>query len=501
MTSAIGDKMYTDDVKLLMRSVCDNRITLARSGNGTGKSFIAARLGIWFFSVYPDSKVFLTAAPPESNLINIIWAHILRVARDRPTLFANYKFNRLKITRHSESFIQGLAIPLQGTAQERESKFSGKHSPHILFIVDEGDAVPEEVYRGIDGCMSSGFARLLILFNPRSPQGYLADLEKSGGAHVVEMSAIRHPNVTTGIDIIPGAVSREVTVKRFNKWTRPLAVGEPPDSNCVDVPDFLVGQVAPADDGRLYPPLQPGKRKITAEEFWYMVLGRYPSQGSQQLISQEWIDAARNRYDLYVAKFGDRPPEGIKPRIGLDCAEFGSDNNSLCARYGGWVAPFMSWGGLDPDESAQKGFDIHQQLNGDILYVDALGLGAGVAPRIYRIGKDKQIDVTVVGVKVSEKPTKMTKADIGDFYSIRDEIWWRVREWLRTDPTSMLPPDQLLIEELRTATYDTATMGGKIKIMKKEEFRDKLKRSPDRADALCLTFYPYERATVLTVGG
>jgi len=500
MHNVLGDRIFTEDVEKTVESVRNNQITLARSANGVGKSHVASRLGIWFYSVYADAQVYMTAAPPESNLKNILWAHVGRIARDKPALFSGHLIRRLRIERHPESFIQGVAIPLQGTAQEREAKFSGKHAPHLLFIVDEGDAVPEEVYKGIDGCMSSGFVRLLILFNPRSPQGYIPDLEKRGGANVIELSAFNHPNVVKGRDIIPGAVSREVTVKRINMWTRILATGEQPDQNCVKVPDFLVGATAVSDDGHFFPPLPAGERKITTEEFWYKVLGKYPSQGSRQLIAEEWITRARTRHDLYVATFGEKPPQNTRPRVGLDCAEFGSDNNSLCARYGGYVAPFMSWGGLDTDETATKGFEEYRRLNGDLLYVDSLGIGSSVAPRIYRIGKEKDYDVVVIGVKVSEKPSKITKTDLGEFYSMRDELWWRCRDWLEKDSTAMLPNDPMLLEELRTATYDYTDNSSKIKIMKKEEFREKIKRSPDRADALCLTFSPYERATVLTLG-
>jgi hypothetical protein len=50
----------------------------------------------------------------------------------------------------------------------------------------------------------------------------------------------------------------------------------------------------------------------------------------------------------------------------------------------------------------------------------------------------------------------------------------------------MIPPDNDLIEELLTATYEVTN--GKIRVMKKATMRELLKRSPDRADALCLTF-------------
>jgi hypothetical protein len=51
----------------------------------------------------------------------------------------------------------------------------------------------------------------------------------------------------------------------------------------------------------------------------------------------------------------------------------------------------------------------------------------------------------------------------------------------------MLPPDELLIAELQTPTY--VIEKGKIRIMRKDIMREVLRRSPDRADALCLTFH------------
>ena len=52
----------------------------------------------------------------------------------------------------------------------------------------------------------------------------------------------------------------------------------------------------------------------------------------------------------------------------------------------------------------------------------------------------------------------------------------------------MGPPDEMLTEELLYPTYEVKD--GKIKVMPKDTMRELLKRSPDRADALCLTFAP-----------
>jgi hypothetical protein len=91
-------------------------------------------------------------------------------------------------------------------------------------------------------------------------------------------------------------------------------------------------------------------------------------------------------------------------------------------------------------------------------------------------------------VKVVSKPTERT--DLGEFKNLRSQLWWACREWLRIDTGAMLPPDDALLEELAAPTYEA--VNGKIEVMKKPTMRELLKRSPDRADALCLSFYQPE---------
>lgn len=488
---------YIEDIKDVADSVLNNVVTIAKSANAVGKSHIAARLAIWFFFVYPDAKVYITAAPPLDNLRQILWGEMLIALKKRPSLVANCKLksgNQLIIQRGPENFIAGMAIPQSGTSEEREAKFSGKHAPHLMFIIDEGDAVPDEVYKGIDSCMSGGeMTRMLIMFNPRAKVGPVYYKESHGQAHVVQISALRHPNVIEGKDIIPGAVTRTTTIRRIHMWTRELGIGEnPANINSFVVPEFLADQEIVGLDGKKYPPLKAGEiRAIVEPSFNYMVLGEYPAQGSTQLISEVWIDAARSRWDLYVAKYGEVPPIGVRPTMGLDLAEYGSDSNVAFLRYGGFVAKPVVWQGMDIDASAEHALKLYKSKNVNIVMVDATGVGSGVAPAMARKGRNE--DVRAVAVKVGEKPTKIIKSDIGDFQLLKDQLWWAMREWFRTDDTAMIPPDPMLIEELKAVQYEV-TNYGKIKITPKDLLREKLKRSPDRSDALTLTFAPFERA-------
>lgn len=463
-----------------MESVRDHPITIAKSANATGKTHGAARVAAWWFKCFPDSQVYTAAAPPESNLKKLLWGEIGGIKEDHPNLFESDTATILHIQRSAQSFLTGVTIPVSGTAQQREAKFSGKHARYLLFILDEGDAIPDEVYKGIESCMSGGHARLLVMFNPRAEAGAAYRMVRDGRANVVHLSAFNHPNVITGSDKIPGAVTRETTVRRINEWCRPLVEGEPKDGECFELPSFLDGAIAKSQSGLEYPPLQPGYYKIMEPALSYMVLGRYPAQASTQLISKEWIAKARSRWDLYVSKHGEIPPEGTTAIMGQDVGEFGSDANVACFRYGGYVERLVAWSGVDTIRTGDRAIVEYKGRNVLRACVDATGLGAGVAPHMQRGG------CVANPIKVASSPTETT--ELGEFQILRDQLWWSVREWLRTDPGAMLPPDELLIEELQTPTYEV--QGGKVRVMRKDIIRELIKRSPDRADSLCLTFAP-----------
>ena len=480
---------YTDDVKRLMESVRDNIVTVGVSANATGKTHGAARVAVWFYKSFTRSQVYTAAAPPERNLKKLLWGEIGEVLHRNPLVFDGDRLTNLNIERTSKQFISGVTIPASGTAQEREAKFSGKHAPYLLFIVDEGDAVPDDVYAGIESCMSGGHARLLIMFNPRRQSGFVYRLIRDNKANIVRLSAFDHPNVTTGDNVYDGAVTRETTVRRINEWTVAAQGGKQhPENEVFEVPKCLIGATAVNAVGVQYEPLEAGLRKIIDPAFSYMVLGEYPSQAVNSLISLDWINRARTRYDVFMASFGGVPPKNVRPILGLDVAEgeVGSDLNSACLRYGGFVAPIETWGGLDTIETSERGINIYRKTNASICNADATAVGAGVAPYMRR----KRC--TAASIKVAESPTEKTEQ--GEFGLLRDQIWWAVREFLRTDVGAMLPPDEELIEELQIPTY--SMVKGKIKIMSKDEMKQLLQRSPDKADALGLTFAPVKKRRI-----
>jgi phage terminase large subunit len=112
------------------------------------------------------------------------------------------------------------------------------------------------------------------------------------------------------------------------------------------------------------------------------------------------------------------------------------------------------------------------------ICVDALGPGSGVASRL------RELNLPARDINVSESPALK-----GQYANLRSELWFKCREWFEGRNVS-IPPDFELIEDLALPAYRYLPSGkifvqGKAKRL--EDFKG-MTRSPDAADALCLTF-------------
>ena len=92
----------------------------------------------------------------------------------------------------------------------------------------------------------------------------------------------------------------------------------------------------------------------------------------------------------------------------------------------------------------------------------------------------------VRGVNVAESPSAKEQ-----FMRLRDELWFRAREWF-ADLDCKIPDDGALIGELCAPTY-TFSSNGKMIVESKADMKKRGQRSPDLADAFILTFAGYDR--------
>lgn len=210
--------------------------------------------------------------------------------------------------------------------------------------------------------------------------------------------------------------------------------------------------------------------------FRVRVLGEFALREDDVLIAAELVDSAMDR-DLVLD-----PKEPIV--YGIDVARFGDDRTVILKRQGQIVTEVKSWSGADTMETVGRIVHEAKVDKPAEICVDSIGLGAGVADRLREQGYN------VRDVNVSESAAMNPQAA-----RLRDELWLALRDWLNTR-TCKLPKMEELRAELCSPTY-SFTSTGKIKVEGKAELKRRGHRSPDLADALCLTF----AGTAATIGG
>jgi hypothetical protein len=197
------------------------------------------------------------------------------------------------------------------------------------------------------------------------------------------------------------------------------------------------------------------------------VLGDFPTREDDVLIPAELVDAAMSR-DVVL--------DGTEPLVyGLDVARFGDDRTVLLKRQGNVVLEYKVWSGQDL--MATVGRVMHEasiDQPAEIM-VDSIGLGAGVADRLREQG------MNVRDVNVAEMSAMNPTAA-----KLRDELWLTLKDWL-SKRACRLPKDEEFRGELVGPTYSFMS-NGKLKVEAKVDMKRRGLRSPDVADALCLTF-------------
>jgi hypothetical protein len=205
------------------------------------------------------------------------------------------------------------------------------------------------------------------------------------------------------------------------------------------------------------------------------VYGQFPTLGEKQLISGAAIEKAAT----YEAEGFEYQPL----LLGIDVARFGTCETILQFRQGRKVYEPIICPTMDLMQTAAFAAETMSRRKPMVTTVDEIGIGAGVLDRL------RQLGFSVLGGNsgnMSENPRYLNK---------RAEAYFSLKEYVEAG--CELPKDKLLIEDLRMLSYDF-TDKGRLRIDRKQDFIDDFGRSPDRGDALSLTFfYPHGNIGVM----
>lgn len=201
------------------------------------------------------------------------------------------------------------------------------------------------------------------------------------------------------------------------------------------------------------------------ERFEHIYLG-YPTEGSETaLFTFKDIDRAMNR----------NASGSGSTVVGCDVARYGDDSTVLCIRSGLWVKSILQKRKLSITETADWTSTVANIAGADAVVVDTIGVGAGVHDILKR-----------QGVFSIDGNFGMRAAQDNTYYNKRAEAYFKLADAVKRGLA--LPKDDDLAAELLAIEY-VFMENGKVKIESKDKIKERLGRSPDKADALALTYF------------
>jgi hypothetical protein len=198
------------------------------------------------------------------------------------------------------------------------------------------------------------------------------------------------------------------------------------------------------------------------------VLGQFPSASTHQFISTDDVDEAMHR-ELIPAEYNFAPTI-----IGVDPAWTGDDDFVIMLRQGN-NSKLLGFYSRNDNDVQMAGLiaQFEDDYKADAVFIDG-GFGTGIVSIGHTMGRlDWQI------VWFSEKSMDQGCANK------RAEMWEQVRLWLKQG--GALEQDDIMHADL-TGVELVPRLDGKKLLESKEHMKDRGLASPNRADALALTF-------------
>lgn len=207
---------------------------------------------------------------------------------------------------------------------------------------------------------------------------------------------------------------------------------------------------------------------VDSDFFKIRVRGQFPMQSAKQFISAEDVDAAQ-KVHLRPGQYRFAPVI-----IGVDPAWTGEDNLEIYLRQGLYSKHLLTVPKNDNDvHVANIIARIEDEHQADAVFVDA-GYGTGIVSAGLTMGRSWRL------IWFSGKPI-----DPG-YFNKRAEMWGQMKRWLKAGG-AIDPKDQGLYDDL-VGPETVPRLDGKILLESKEDMKERELPSPNKGDALALTF-------------
>lgn len=441
-----------DPLAAIAEALADGRDVGVESATGTGKTYNNGWFVLWFVACFPQALVVTTAAK-EDQLTLQLWKEM---GRHWPRFKAAYPDTesvqlRVRMAPGAQDkdgwAVIGYACGVEADT-ESARKAQGFHAAHMLLVGEEAPGIPQAVHNAFANTATGTHNLRLNVGNPDNQHDPLHQFCMEAGVVHVRISALDHPNVVTGRDVIPGAATRKSVEALRAKW---------------------------GEGSAMY-----GSR----------VRGISPPQAADALIRKEWLELAAARFNDPAFRIGKRAK-------GVDVAQSEAGDKAAVADWSG--ACLLGVRAFHCPNATQLGRDVWMEVGRDRVEpyhvgVDPVGVGAATANALDELSaltgryvqKLNGGAAPVPGIAKAPDGSSMDWApEANSFANLRSQMWWQLREDFRRGHIA-IPPEEEAPELWRQLTLPTfAVKTGKTWVEGKKEIRKRTGgKSPDDADAV-----------------
>ncbi len=438
-------KLWAKQEEILW-SVVRHRRTYVKSCHASGKTFVASCAALSFLGGHTESVV-ITSAPTWDQVEKLLWGEIrsrLEVSR-----FPFPQSLNTELYLGPKRYAYGKSTSV--TKQDEGVKFQGTHAANVLIILDEAPGIDPKIHEAIEGIMSAGNVHLLAIGNPTIGSGPFFEAfssHKRAFGNALTISAFDTPNLQG----IPGDTDED----RLNS----ILTMDEKELDIMPVP-YLISRRWVREMVETY----------GIDHFFVQtrVLGNFPEQSEDSLISLTWLDRAKAlRIDTRASVTTERI------NFGIDVAGPGESETVV---YGigeqtGNVAVMEAINDADPRGKVVRVLEDNRKRLGWIN-VDTVGIGWG----LYCHLRDMKFPVNSINVGLEPR-------DKSKFFNLKAELYWACRERLKSSEIGGLT-DERTIGQLAGIRFKYNSKG-QLVIESKEDARKRGVKSPDRAEGFML---------------
>lgn len=411
-----------------LRKEISSRISIV-SGHGIGKSALLSIVILWFLFVHNDAQVACTA-PSADQMYDVLWKEIKKwIDRLPPAIAALYTWesSHIRIKQSPQTWF----ARAKTSSKENTEALAGIHADWVLLAADEASGIEEPIFETMEGALTSGNTLVFLISNGTRSIGYFRDTHAKDASRwqTYSFSSLESPRVD-------------------QKYVENITAKYGTDST----------------------------------QYAIRVLGQFPDEG---IMDDRGYVQLFNDADLHIIPYNhDWHPVG-RIQGALDASGEGQDKTEWAVRDRTTAAIVAEEDTSTPSSMALKSVTIVEKFRIDPIdfTIDAFGKGHPVAQEIALATAKEQRPWRVTPINTGDPCPQARDAEL--YVNMRAMLYHKMMLWCRAGGELMDSPR--LREELLSIRF-RRTQNGRIQIMDKVSMKKLGFPSPDKADAISMTF-------------